>query len=427
VGAGPCGLITSYMLTQNGYKVLLIERGSDVDKRDEEVENFWKNNILNENSNVQFGEGGAGTFSDGKLNTLIKDKNNYQRKVFEIFVKCGAPEEIIYENKPHIGTDKLKNMVKNIRNEIIKNGGEVRFNTTLTDINIKDNKIESIILNDNEKIDCDVLVLAIGHSARDTFKLLNKKGLNITNKPFAVGVRIMHNQEDINLSQYGIKNHKILGNASYKLTYTTKSGRGVYTFCMCPGGFVVNSSSSKGLLCINGMSNYKRNEKIANSAVIVTVDSKAFGTDVFDGMYFQEKLESIAYNTCNGLIPITLFKDYMNNTISTKFSNVYPVIKGKFEFVNLNKIFPDYINEALKEGINYFGTKIKCFNEDDAILAGVETRTSSPIRILRNEFFESNIEGIYPAGEGSGYAGGITTSAIDGIKVFESIASKYKK
>lgn len=423
VGCGPCGLICGYMLASYGYRPIIIEQGMDVDNRDKDILDFWNNGKLNIRSNVQFGEGGAGTFSDGKLNTLVKDKNNYQRKVFEIFVENGAPKEILYENKPHIGTDLLKNMVKNIRNKIISMGGEVRFNTKLTDIGISDNKINYIVVDDKERIDCDVLVLAIGHSARDTFYMLHDRNIKMENKPFAVGVRVEHSQDMINYNQYGSNN---LGSASYKLTYRAKSGRGVYSFCMCPGGYVVNASSNNNMLCINGMSYYKRDSGNANSAIIVTINEDDYGNNLFDGVKFQEELERKAYNIGSGNIPISMYRDYKNNTISSKFGSILPKIKGKYKFANINEIFPSYINESLKEGIDYFGTKIKGFNNDDTIIEGVESRTSSPVRIIRNDMGEANIDGIYPAGEGCGYAGGITTSSIDGIIIFEKILSKYR-
>ena len=426
VGFGPCGMILSYMLASYGYKPLILERGSDIDTRCTDVLEFWNNNKLNINSNVSFGEGGAGTFSDGKLNTLVKDKNNYQRKVFEIFVENGAPKEILYESKPHIGTDILKNMVKNIRSKIIDMGGSILFNSTLTDINIKDNKLESIVINDKDIINCDVLVLSIGHSARDTFRMLYNKKIKMESKPFAVGIRIQHPQEMINNSQYGIDKHNILPNSSYKLTYKSSNGKGVYTFCMCPGGYVVNASSEKNKLCINGMSNYNRDSGNANSAVIVTVDSNDYGNDILDGVKFQEDLEFKAYKAGNGYIPISLYKDYKNNTISKSFGKILPIFKGNYKFANINSILPNNINKSIIEGIEYFGTKIKGFDRDDAIIAGVEARTSSPIKIIRDDNGESNIKGIYPAGEGAGYAGGITTSAIDGIITFEKICNMYK-
>lgn len=425
VGSGPCGLMAGYMLAKYGYKPIIIERGSDCDTRTLKVREFWKTGKLDINSNVQFGEGGAGTFSDGKLNTLIKDKNNYHELVFKIFVENGAPKEIMYDSKPHIGTDILKKVVKNIRNKIIEMGGSVRFNTKLTDILITDNKINSIIVNEKEKILCDVLVLAIGHSARDTFELLYQKGFKMEAKPFAVGIRIQHSQDMINKNQYG-ENNKMLEPASYKLTYKASNGRGVYTFCMCPGGYVVNASSNKFGLCINGMSNYKRESPNANSAVIVTVSPKDFGTNPLDGVQFQINLERKAYELGSGMIPISLYGDYKKSKISREFGNIKPVFKGKYIFKNLNEIFPSYVNEALKEGIDNFNKKIKGYASDDAIIAAVEARTSSPVKIIRSDIGEANYSGIYPSGEGCGYAGGITSAAIDGIATFEKIASIYK-
>ncbi len=423
VGSGPAGLFTTYMLSKNGYKVIMIERGEKVEDRVKRVEEFWKNNTLNINSNVQFGEGGAGTFSDGKLNTLKKDKENRQKEVFEIFVHNGAPEEILYDSKPHIGTDVLRNVVKNMRENIISNGGIIRYNTCLTDIKIENKQIKSIIINNNEEIETDDLILAIGHSARDTFKMLYEKGIYMEPKPFALGIRIQHSQKMINYSQY--KGEYNLPPASYKLTYQTKQNRGVYSFCMCPGGFVVNASSETGRLAINGMSNYKRDEENANSALIVTVSSKDYGDNPLDGVEFQRRLEENAYKVGNGLIPIQTYKGFKENKI-LPLGNINPIFKGNYTIANINEIFPNYITESLIEAIEYFGTKIKGFNCDDAIIAAVESRTSSPIRIVRDESFNSNIKGIYPIGEGAGYAGGITTSAIDGLKTFEQIIKKYK-
>jgi hypothetical protein len=426
VGAGPCGLIAAYMLSKYGYNPIILERGKKVEERVKDIEEFWNNNTLNINSNVQFGEGGAGTFSDGKLNTLIKDKDNRQRKVFEIFVENGAPKEILYESKPHIGTDLLRNVIINIRKKIINFGGEFRFNSTLTDINHKNNKLTSITVNNNEIIDTDILILAIGHSSRDTFKMLYNKKITMKPKPFAIGVRIQHPQIMINKSQYGQEFHPKLKAANYKLTYKSKSGRGVYTFCMCPGGYVINASSEENMLTINGMSNYNRDSENANSAIIVTVGPDDYGTNPLDGIEFQRTLERKAYELGKGKIPISLFKDYKENTISTSFGNINPVFKGNYKFTNVNEIFPDYINESLKEGIIYFNNKIKGFSSDDAIISAPEARTSSPVRIVRDDFGETNIKGIYPAGEGAGYAGGITSAAIDGLITFEKIVATYK-
>jgi len=425
VGSGPCGLFTAYELSKYGYKVLVIERGEDVDSRIKTVNHFWTTNELNKNSNVQFGEGGAGTFSDGKLSTGIKDKQNRIKEVLNVFVENGAEEEILYDYMPHIGTNKLIDVVRNMRNKIISMGGEFKYNSLLTDININNNKLESIVINNEEVIETNTLVLAIGHSARDTFRMLNSKGIIMTNKPFAVGLRIMHPQSLIDKNQYG-EYSKYLKPASYKLVYNDENGRGVYSFCMCPGGYVVNASSEENRLVVNGMSNYERESTVSNSAIVVTVNSKDYGDNLFDGVKFQEELESKAYNIGNGLIPIQRLEDYINNTETKELGNFKPQIKGNYTYANLNKLFSNEINTSLKNSMNYFDNKIKGFKDNDAIFAGVESRTSSPIRIVRDENYLSNIEGIYPAGEGAGYAGGITSAAVDGIKVFEAIASKYK-
>ena len=425
VGSGPAGLFAGYMLAKAGYKPIIIERGEDIDHRVKAVENFWKTGKLNLNSNVQFGAGGAGTFSDGKLNTTVKDKFNRSKEVLRTFVKYGAPKDILYLNKPHIGTDLLRDVVKNMINEIINMGGQIKYNTCLTNIITKENKLTHIEINHQEIIPCEHLILALGHSSRDTFEMLLKQGLNITPKPFAVGVRIQHPQFLINYSQYGT-NHLNLPPASYKLTYQTSKKRGVYSFCMCPGGYVVNASSEENMLVVNGMSNHNRDSENANSAIIVTVSPEDYGQNPLDGIEFQRKLEKKAYEIGNGNIPVQLFKDFVQNKQSKKFNSINPIFKGNYTLTNLRDIFPPYISEALIEGIQNFGTKIKGFDCDDAILSACESRTSSPIKILRDENFASNIQGIYPCGEGAGYAGGITTSAIDGIKVAESIIKNYK-
>ena len=425
VGSGPAGLFVSYLLAENGYRPLIIERGEKVEDRVKSVEDFWKSGILNSESNVSFGEGGAGTFSDGKLNTLINDKENRIRKVFEIFVECGANSEILYVQKPHIGTDVLRTVVINMRNKIVEMGGEFRYSTKLTDIEIENNKINSVIVNGKEKIYCDVLVLAIGHSARDTFKMLYEKNISMKAKPFAVGVRVQHPQKMINESQYK-EFSDVLPNASYKLTYTTKKQRGVYSFCMCPGGYVVNASSEDGMLAVNGMSNYNRESENANSAIVVTVSPDDFGNDPMNGIEYQRNLEKLAFEKGKRNIPVQLLKDFYDEKVSFDFGEVKPVFKGGFTFTDLNEVLPLYVSESLKEAFLYFDTKIKGFGRSDAILAGVESRTSSPIRIERDENFNSNVEGIYPCGEGAGYAGGITSAAVDGIKVAEKIAELYK-
>jgi uncharacterized FAD-dependent dehydrogenase len=423
IGSGPAGLFAGYMLAKNGYKPIIIEKGENIDKRIKTVEKFWEEGILNPTSNVQFGAGGAGTFSDGKLNTQVKDKEYRDKEILKIFVENGAPEDIIYLNKPHIGTDLLRNTIKNILDKIEQMGGTIQYETNFNDIVIKNNKLVAI-KTDKEEIPCEVLILAIGHSSRDTFTMLLNKGLTINPKPFAVGIRIQHPQKLININQYK-QNNPSLPQASYKLTYTTKKRRGVYSFCMCPGGFVVNSSSEENHLAINGMSNHLRDSENANSAIIVTVTPDDFGNAPLDGIKYQRILEENAYKIGNGKIPIQLFKDFVNNQKTTKLGYIKPIFKGKYELSNLNEIMPNYICEALKEGINNFSNKIKGFNDDNAILAAIESRTSSPVKIPRDENYNSNILGIYPCGEGSGYSGGIMTSAMDGIKVAEAIAQKY--
>lgn len=424
IGCGPAGLFCAYILAEQGYKPVIYERGEKVEDRVKTIEEFWQTGKLNKNSNVQFGEGGAGTFSDGKLNTLVKDKAYRGKKVFEIFVENGAPKEIMYLNNPHIGTDLLRQVIINMRKKIITNGGKIHYNSTLTNINIKDNAIDSIEINNQEIIPCKNLVLAIGHSARDTFEMLYQKNIDMSAKPFAVGVRIEHPQEMINKSQYGGKYYKILPPASYKLTYQTKKKRGVYSFCMCPGGYVVNASSEENRLAVNGMSNHARDTKNANSALVVTITPEDFGTNPLDGVRFQRTLEEKAYSEGQGNIPLQLYKDYKNNIKTTSLGDVEVITKGNYSYGNLNNIFPDYINESLKEAIEEFDKKIKGYSREDALLLGVESRTSSPIRITRDENGESSINGLYPCGEGCGYAGGITTAAIDGLKTAECLVRK---
>ena len=426
VGAGPAGLFAAYVLAENNYNPIIIERGSKVDERVNNVKRFWEEGVMDPNSNVQFGEGGAGTFSDGKLNTLVKDENNRCRKVFETFVKCGAPKDILYSYKPHIGTDVLIEVVRNMRNEIEKMGGTFLHNTCLTNIEIVENRVKSIEVNNKENIECETLILAIGHSARDTFNMLYDLGINMIAKPFAVGVRVQHSQEDIDMAQFGEKYKDILSPATYKLTYRATNNRGVYSFCMCPGGYVVNASSEDRRLAINGMSYNDRGSSNANSAIVVTVTPDDFGDNPLDGIKYQRMLEEKAYNEGKGKIPIQLLKDFKLDGVSNSFGNVIPLFKGEYEFSNINKVLPKEICDSIKEAFSAFGKKIKGFDKDDTILAAVESRTSSPVRIIRDDVFESNFLGIYPCGEGAGYAGGITSAAMDGIKVAEAIGKKYK-
>ena len=429
VGSGPAGLFCTYMLAKNGYQPLVIERGESVEDRIKTVAHMFKTGELNTESNVQFGEGGAGTFSDGKLNTMVKDKHHRNDLVLDTFVQFGADEKITYESKPHIGTDVLSVIVKNMREEIISMGGEYRFSTKLEDIKIENGIIKAIEVTnkkgEKENISTDLCVLALGHSARDTFQMLYYKKLLMEAKAFSVGVRVEHNQDMINESQYG-KNKDLLSAAPYKLARKLSNARGVYSFCMCPGGYVVNASSEEGRIAVNGMSLSKRDGINANSAIVVSVTPNDFDDpSALGGIEFQRKLEEAAYREGQGKIPVQTYFDFKNNTTTTQIGNVIPQTKGDIEFANLRNIFPDYICQSLIEGIDSFGKQIKGYDNPDTILSGVESRTSSPLRIVRNEAFESNYAGIYPCGEGAGYAGGITSAAMDGIKIYEAITSKY--
>lgn len=427
VGSGPAGLFCAYLLAEQGYRPVLIERGEAVDKREETVKHFWNTGILNRESNVQFGEGGAGTFSDGKLNTLVNDRSGRNRFVLETFHKFGAPERILYDSKPHIGTDILKQVVRNMRRTIVSLGGCVRFETKLTDLYCKeDEKLCEIEVNHGERIPCHVLVLALGHSARDTFQILYEKGIAMEPKSFAVGVRIEHPQEMINRNQYGEKYFDKLPAAPYKLAKTVQTGRNVYSFCMCPGGYVVNASSEEKRLAINGMSYSRRDSGNANSAIIVSVTPADFeNAHPMAGVEFQRKLEELAYLTGEGNIPVQLYGDFQKDRRSKSLGEILPCMKGAYVFANLREVFPPVISQSLILGIDSFGKIIENFNRYDGILSGVESRTSSPLRILRNEAFLSNIGGIYPCGEGAGYAGGIMSAAMDGMKVAEAIIRKY--
>lgn len=421
VGSGPAGLFAAYILAEHGYKPIIIEQGEKVEERLKSIEHFFKTGKLNPNSNVQFGEGGAGTFSDGKLNTLVKDKEFRGKKVFEIFVENGAPAEIMYLKNPHIGTDLLRTVIINMRNKMLSLGVTIHYNTKLTNLIIKDNTLEAIEVNNSKIIPCKNLLLAIGHSARDTFYMLNENNVSMTSKAFAIGLRIEHPQDMINISQYGEKYAKMLPPASYKLTYQTKDNRGVYSFCMCPGGYVVNASSEEGLLAINGMSNHARDSKNANSALVVTITKDDFGNNPLSGIEFQRELEKKAYNLENGKIPTQLLKDFYANKKSTFLGNVEVITKGSYALSNLNDILPPYVSSSIKEAIPNFASKIKGYDREDAILLGIESRTSSPVRIIRDASGMSNIKGLYPVGEGAGYAGGITTAAMDGLKIAEHL------
>ncbi|MCK4551638.1 MAG: hypothetical protein KAU02_01880 [Tenericutes bacterium] len=427
VGFGPSGLFAALLLSRRGYSPIILERGLDVSKRTKEWNDFLENRTFKDHASILFGEGGAGTFSDGKLTTLISDVRC--RFVLEEFVKAGAHPEIMHVNRPHIGTDVLKKVIKNIRDEIIKNGGIVKFNSKVTDFIIQDNKIKGLIVNDTEKISTEVCLLGIGHSARDTFKKLLEKQVKIEPKAFSIGLRIEHNQEMINKSQYGdFYNHVALGAADYKLSYHSDNDRSAYTFCMCPGGFVVNASSQPGTVVTNGMSFSKRDGDNANSALLVNVAPKDFESKhPLAGVEYQYNIEKIAYNLTknNYDIPVQLVGDFLEDKPTTKIGSIVPTYKPGYEFVELKKILPKYVTQTLKEAIVYFDRKIKGFASKDAVLSGPETRSSSPIRIVRDDSYQSNIIGLYPMGEGAGYAGGIMSSAVDGIKTAEKIIEEF--
>ncbi len=437
IGTGPAGLFCGYMLAKAGFKPILLERGHSIEQRTIDVESFWENGNLNPESNVQFGEGGAGTFSDGKLNTLVKDKYGRNKKVLSLFVKFGAPEEILYDYKPHIGTDVLRRVVVNIRKAIENMGGEVRFSSKVTGIEAEENQVSAVTINEMERLETKFVVLAPGHSARDTFEMLHHKGILMEAKPFALGMRVEHPQEIINLSQYGKAEEKILGNAAYKVTAKAPDQRGVYSFCMCPGGYVVDASSEQGRLVVNGMSYSGRSGCNANSAIIVSVTPEDFeGEGVLAGMEFQRKLEEKAFQTGFGTIPVERYSDYKeavdgmmgreNKEYQKKPSmisqNFTPQIKGRWSFGAVHEILPISLSKAFVEGMEQFGTVIKGFNDGNVLVEGVESRTSSPVRILRDENLQSSLKGLYPCGEGAGYAGGITSAAMDGIRVAEELA-----
>ncbi len=423
IGMGPAGIFAGLLMAQKGLRPLIFERGQSVEERSKTVDHFWKTGELNTESNVQFGEGGAGTFSDGKLTTRIKD--NRCDFVLQELVKAGAPTQIVYSGKPHIGTDKLKIVVKNIREEIKRLGGEVRFNSRLEKIVVKNNEVKAAVVN-GEEIICDTLILAIGHSSRDTYEMLHKTNIIMEPKPFAIGVRIEHLQSMIDENQFGkFAEHPRLRAADYRLTHNCdRSKRAVYSFCMCPGGEVVAAASEENRLVTNGMSYYSRNKENANAAILVSVSPEDFeGTSPLRGMDFQRYYEAKAYETGGGgyKAPVQLFGDFFQDKVSSKLGTVKPSYTPGYEFKDLRECLPLYVTEALKEGIYNFDKKIKGFASKDAVMTGIETRTSAPVRIIRNEKLQSiSIKGIFPAGEGAGYAGGIISAAVDGLKAAEA-------
>lgn len=419
-GFGPAGMFAALTLARAGLRPLVLERGSDVDTRTRQVEEFFEGMPLNPESNVQFGEGGAGTFSDGKLNTGIK--NPRCRTVLEVLNHHGAPNKILTDAKPHIGTDILVKVVKGIRQEIISLGGEVRFNTKLEGIKAQNGRISSVTVGGAD-IPCQSLVLATGHSARDTFKMLLESGVEMARKPFAVGVRIEHLQSDINRALYGdFAESPYLGAADYKLATHLENGRGVYTFCMCPGGEVINASSEQSSIAVNGMSKSDRNGKNANSALLVGIEPEDFGGDsVLAGCELQRKIEQVAYEACGGDVPITTVGEFVWGE-KPIIGKVKPTVKPKYGFCDFKKLFPDFIIQSLKEGILAFDKKISGFAEREAVLTAPETRSSSPVRVTRDDTLQSiSLKGLYPCGEGAGYAGGIVSAAVDGICVAEKI------
>lgn len=426
VGAGPAGLFCTYILAVNGLNPILIEQGACMEERIKHTEEFWKDcNKLDDYSNVIFGEGGAGTFSDGKLNTMVKDKTGIISYVKQVFVRHGAPEEIIYLDKPHIGTDRLRDVIVNMRNAIEEMGGKVYFNTYMKNLKIGNNCISGIdILNtitgEQSVIPCSRLVLAIGHSARKTYETL-KGTLIMQPKEFAMGLRVQHKQEDIDRAQYG-KYDKLLPHADYKLRYHTEGGRAVYSFCMCPGGYVVNTSTEKGFTVVNGMSNHDRSSENANSAIVVNVTKEDLGSDdVLAGIEFQRRWEKRAYEAAKGKIPVQRYGDFKKKTPTASLGKINAVVKGEYELCDLNATLPEFISKSIVEAMEYFDGVIEGYADDDVVLCGVESRTSAPVRIVRDKSMQSNISGVYPCGEGAGYAGGIMSAAVDGVKVAKRI------
>ena len=443
IGFGPAGMFAAYLLAKAGYQPIIIERGEQVEKRIQSVERFWQEGYLNTESNVQFGEGGAGTFSDGKLNTGVKDKSGRNRYVLETFVQFGARENILYDAKPHIGTNILCNVVANMRNAILEMGATVLFSHKFESI-IKEPETGAVKairvrdLSDDKliEIQTECCILAIGHSARDTFENLYRNNVFVEQKPFALGLRVIHSQDFINQCQYGPDYEELYGDllpaSSYKLTAQTQYERGVYSFCMCPGGYVVNASSEKGMCAVNGMSNAERDSGFANSAIVVAVSPKDYPSDhPLAGMYFQRDLEAKTAKLANGKIPVCFYSDFAQikheaskNIAMDEYANA---IKGAFEGSDLSFLLPDEIRNAFIEGMEQFNRTMPGFTDENPLLCAIESRTSSPVKILRDESFQCiNVSGLYPCGEGAGYAGGIMSAAMDGLKVAEAIISAYK-
>lgn len=427
IGTGPCGMFAGLLLAQMGFRPLILERGKPVRDRTVDTFAFWKKkDDLNPESNVQFGEGGAGTFSDGKLYSQVKDPQHYGRKVLTEFVKAGASPEILYINKPHIGTFKLVGIVQSFRSQIEALGGEIRFQSRVDDLDIKDGKVQGVTLASGELIQSEHIVLAVGHSARDTFQMLFERGVYIEAKPFSIGFRIEHPQPLIDRARFGEQaGHKLLGAADYKLVHHCQNGRSVYSFCMCPGGLVVAAASEPGRVVTNGMSQYSRNERNANSAIVVGITPEDYPGHPLAGIDLQRRLEAGAFALGGETYdaPGQLVGDFLADRPSTHLGTVTPSYTPGVRLGDLSQSLPDFAIAAIREAIPAFNKQIQGFAQDDALLTGVETRTSSPIRIKRQENFQSvNVAGLYPAGEGAGYAGGILSAGIDGIKVAEAVA-----
>jgi len=426
IGMGPCGLFAGLILAQMGFRPIILERGKAVRERTKDTFGLWRKSVLNPESNVQFGEGGAGTFSDGKLYSQIKDPNHYGRKVLDEFVKAGAPDDILYLSRPHIGTFRLVSMVEKMRATIQELGGEIRFETRADDIEIVDGKVRSLTLSNGETLRCDHVVLAVGHSARDTFQMLHDRGVYIEAKPFSLGFRIEHPQGLIDRARFGkFAGHKQLGAADYKVVHHCSNGRAVYSFCMCPGGTVVAATSEVGRVVTNGMSQYSRAERNANAGIVVGITPEDYPGGPLAGIAFQRKWEERAFELGGGdyHAPGQLVGDFVAGRPSTSLGSVVPSYKPGVRPTDLSTALPDYVIEAIREALPQIDKKISGFAMHDAVLTGVETRTSSPIRVRRRDDYQSmNVEGLYPAGEGAGYAGGIYSAAIDGIEVAQALA-----
>ena len=429
VGLGPASMLAALTLAQHGYKPIVLERGRNIEQRTQDVSRFWQTGQFDAISNVQFGEGGAGTFSDGKLTTRVNDP--FMRQVLDIFVKAGAPEEITYLHKPHIGTDKLREVVKNIRQEIIALGGQVEFESKVTDIDVKDGQLKGLTINETKYIPCSIALFGIGHSARDTYEMLYQRGVAMEAKAFSIGVRIEHPQEVIDASQYGIAaGHPKLKAADYALVYHAKdTGRTAYSFCMCPGGLVVAAASEAGGVVTNGMSMYNRASGVANSALVVNVTPEDFGGETLGGIHFQRKYEQLAFE-CGGSnyhAPLQTVGDFLAGTTGNTAFVTNPSYKPGFAIADLRQCLPDFVTDTLAKALPEFERKIKGFAHPEAIMTGVETRTSAPVRIVRKSDYTSlNIQGLYPIGEGAGYAGGIMSAALDGLNSSIAIIRKYK-